>query len=272
MAAWVDGWSSKLRKFTDSLTGGKPLEEALPGLLDPSDPRVRIRPLGNDWLCPFTGQRVFAPDWDGSGNTLLQCQAIRNHLLSCPELQKLGSRAEKKPYGELVQVTINWRISNAPNYKVAASDGEWLCPYCLHKNGILLKNWDGSEAEQTFLVPQILKHFEQCAAYQHQPLDGARTIEEITAAGGDRAMVANLVATDVRFRLCDADGVWLCPYSARPVAHLNLKREPWGPELQGKIVEYIMSPDCPARYTQYNVERTLEDLKAAASANRLTLM
>jgi len=272
MADWVSSLSSKLKKLAGSFAGGRPLEEALPELLDPADPRVAIRPLGDDWLCPFTAQRVVAPDWNGSSLTLLTCQAIRNHLLSLPELQKFGWKAEKKPYAELVQVTLNWRISNAPSYKLAAPDGEWVCPYCLHKTGILLKNWDGSETDKAFLIPQMLKHFAQCAACQQDPINGARSVEEITEAGGDRAKVARLVATDPRFQLCDADGAWLCPYSARPVARLNLKREPWGPGLQDRIVDYIMSPDCPGRYSQYDVERTLEDLKAAASANKTALM
>jgi hypothetical protein len=272
MAEWVNSFSNKLKRITESLSGAKPLAEALPELLDPGDPRVAIRPLGNDWLCPFTAQRVLTPDWDGSSHTLLQSQAIRNHLLNSPELRKRGSKAAKKPYDELLQITIKWRISNAPNYKFSAPDGEWVCPYCLHKHGILLKNWDGSETDPSFFIPLMLEHFSSCAPYQQDPLHGARGVEEIAEAGGDRAKVAKLVATDARFHLCDTDGSWLCPYSARYVAHLNLKREPWGPELQDKIVDYIMSPDCPGRYAKYDLEITLEDLKTAASANKLTLM
>lgn len=265
MADWVTNISGKFKKITDVFKGGMPLEDALPHMLDPGDPRVVIRPLGGDWLCPFTGKRVVTPDWNGSSLTLLKCQAIREHLLSQPELQKLSSKAQMKSYEELVQIAIFLRMSSAPNYRYAAATGEWVCPYCLQKSAILLRNWDGSEADVKWFLPQALEHLKTCADYKQDPVNGAKAVEEIAEAGGDRAKVAKLLAGDPRFRLCDAAGLWLCPYSARTVATINVRREPWGPELQQKIVDYIMSADCPGRYSQYNVERSLEDLQAAAA-------
>jgi len=265
MADWVSTVSGKLKKITDVFSGGKPLAEVLPQMLDPGDPRVVIRPLGGDWLCPYTGRRVVAPDWNGSSLTLLKCQAIKDHLLSQPELQKQGIKAQMKSYEQLVRITVSMRIAEAPNFRFAAPKGEWVCPYCMQKTEVLLKNWDGSDAEMNWFVPEALKHFGQCASYQQDPINGAKPVQEITEAGGDRSKVSNLVANDPRFHLCDPSGAWLCPYSARTVAHLNLKTEPWGPELQQKIVDYVMGPECPGKYSQYNVERSLAEL--AASAN-----
>ncbi|MCY3022878.1 MAG: hypothetical protein NTW87_28190 [Planctomycetota bacterium] len=265
MAEWLKSVSGKFKRFSEALTGGKPLEEALPEMLDPGDPRVVIRPLGGDWLCPFTGTRVLAPDWNGSSLTLLKCAAIRDYLLKQPELQKLGSKAQMKSFEDLVQIVVFMRFSAGGAYKYAVQGGEWVCPYCLEKTEILLRNWDGSEADPKWFMPKALEHLKQCAVYQQDPLGGAKTLEDIAEAGGDRARVKKMLATDPRFRLCDANGSWLCPYSARTVASLNLKREPWGPALQSAILDYIMSPDCPGRYSQFNVERSLEELQNAAA-------
>ncbi|MGD0091266.1 MAG: hypothetical protein ABSE73_15220 [Planctomycetota bacterium] len=271
MAEWLSNLSGKLRNFGKSVTYSKSLTEELAEVLDPSDARVAIRPLGDDWLCPFTGKRVLAPAWNGSSLTLMKCKAITDHLTSQPELQKLGGRAQLKTFEELVQIAVNWRLSNSPNFKLAAPDGEWVCPYCLQKSSILLKNWDGSATDLDFFIPQAWKHLKDCAQYQQDPVSGAKSVQEIEASGGDRAKVSNLVENDPRFRICDAEGSWLCPYSARPVARINLKREPWGHELQQKIVDYVMSPDCPGKYSQYNVERTAGELKAVAAKKMATM-
>ena len=186
------------------------------------------------------------------------------HLLADPGLQKLGSNAEMKPFDELVSLAIFQRIQHGGNYRYTGEKGEWVCPYCLLKTDILIKNWDGSDAELKFCVPQILQHFGTCAEYQQDPVNGAKTVEEIKEAGGDKAKLKRYLKDDPRFKLCDPTGAWLDPYSAMPVANLNLKKEPWAPQLHEKLINYMLSPDCPGRYSQFEVERSLEDLQRAA--------
>ena len=256
------------QKLTGTFQAAQPLEEVLLQMLDPGDPRVVIRPLGNDWLCPFTGQRLPAPDWDGSSLTLLESATVVEHLQQELERQKAGEKAQMKSYAELVQITLNWRLCQAPNYRIPAPDGEWLCPYCLQKSGVLLRNWDGSETDKKWFVSQALQHLEQCAACQDDPINGVKETQVVKEAGGDRSKVSKLVATDLRFRLYTADGSWLCPYSGRPVPEINLKQELWGPELQKKIVNYVLSPACPGKYSQYDIERTMEELRAATAAKQ----
>lgn len=263
MAEWLTKVSGRLKKVTDAFKGSKPLAEVLPEMIDPGDPRVVIRPLGGDWLCPFTGRCIPCPSWDGSSLSLLKCQEILDHLLGQPELQKLGAKSPMKTFDEMVQVAIFMRLSSAPNYKFAAPGGEWVCPYCMNKTEILMRNWDGSDTEPTWFIPAALKHFAACADYQQDPIGGAKSVAEITEAGGDRARVKKLLATDPRFRVCDPAGSWYCPYSMRPIAQFNLKREAW-PALQAKILEYIMSANCPGRYSQFNIEKSLEELQQAA--------
>jgi hypothetical protein len=264
MAEWLKSVSGKFKRMSESFMGGKPLAESLPQMLNPSDPRVAIRPVGDDWLCPFTGQRVVTPDWNGSPLTLLQSPTIKQHLLAQPELQKLGAKAQMKTFPDLAHTALMFRLSLSPNHKFAAPKGEWVCPYCMERTEILLRNWDGSDADPKFFMPEALKHLAQCEAHKADPINGAHTIAELSQTGGDRAKIKRYLNTDPRFRLCDASGAWLCPYSGRTVASINLRREAWGPGTEEKILNYVMSPDCPGKYSQFEVERSLEDLTASS--------
>lgn len=259
MAEWI-------KKISGVFKRGKPLAEALPEMLDPGDPRVVIRVFGDDWLCPFTGRRIEAPDWNGSSLTLLKSESIRQHLLNEPELQKLGSNAQMKSFEDLVGIAVFQRIQAGGNYKYHAQGGEWVCPYCMQKTEILIKNWDGSDVDLKFCLPHLLQHLATCEEYQQDPVHGAKTVDEIREAGGDRAKLARFMKSDPRFRLCDASGAWLCPFAARTVAQFNLKKEAWSPQLQQRILDYMLSPDCPAKYSQFEVERSLEELQRAAAA------
>ena len=58
--AWMDKITGAFKKMKDA-TSGKPVSEALPEMLPVGDPRTLIRPLGGDWLCPFSLTRVAAP-------------------------------------------------------------------------------------------------------------------------------------------------------------------------------------------------------------------
>jgi hypothetical protein len=264
MADWM-------KRISGVFNRGKPLAEALPEMIDPGDPRVVIRIFGDDWLCPFTARRVEAPDWNGSSLTVLHSPSIKNHLLNEPELQKLGSNAQMKSYEELVSICVFQRIQAGGNYKYTAPSGEWVCPYCMQKTEILLKNWDGSDVEMKFYLNPMLQHFAKCEDYQTDPVGGAKTFEDIREAGGDRAKLKRYLKSDPRFRLCDAGGAWLCPFAGRTVAKFNLKKEAWGEQLHERLLDYMLSPDCPGKYSQFEVERSLEDLQRAANTKHALL-
>ncbi len=242
----------------------KPLAELLDQILKPSDPRVAISVCGNDWLCPFTGKRVLAPSWDGSPATVTLCPEICSHLLSLPVLQQKGTGAPMRDLNELVRITIRTRLERCPNYKISTPTGQWICPYCMEKTDVLVRAWDDTEVEADLFVPDALRHFAACNAYAADPLRGAKTNEEIVSSGGERARLAQALTTDLRFRVCDNAGTWICPFSARPVPHINLKTEPWSENLQNRMLDYLLGPDCPGKYTRFEVERTLAQLEQAA--------
>ena len=262
MADWMSKVSGRLKGVFNSK---KPLAEALPEMIDPGDPRVVIRPLGDDWLCPFTGLRVMAPSWNGSSLTILKCPEIREHLLAQPELQKQSSDAKMKSFEDMIGITLFMRVATLKNYKYTAEGGEWVCPYCMKKTQVLLKNWDGSETEIKWFLPEALKHFAVCEDYQADPVSGAHSIEDIKEAGGDRAKILRFIAKDPRYRVGDPSGSWVCPYALRPVASINIKKEAWGGPLHQKIIEYVLSSNCPGRYSQFEIEKSLEDIKKAAA-------
>jgi hypothetical protein len=262
MADWLSKVSGRLKGAFNSK---KPLAEVLPEMIDPGDPRVVIRPLGDDWLCPFTGLRVMAPSWNGSSLTILKCPEIRDHLLAQPELQKQSSDAKMKSFEDLIGITLFMRVDKMQNYKYTADGGEWVCPYCMKKTQVLLKNWDGSETEIKWFLPEALKHFAACEDYQTDPLGGAHTSEEIKESGGDRAKILRLIAKEPRYRVCDAEGSWICPYGLRPITSINMKREAWAAPLHQKILLYVLSPSCPGNYSQYEIEKSLDEIKKAAA-------
>lgn len=259
---WMNKVSGRLKSVSDVFKRGKPLAESLPTMLDPGDPRVVIRPLGRDWLCPFSGIRIQTPTWNGSSLTLLKCHEVMEHLLKQPELQKLGSNAVLKSWDDLVQITLFMRFEHGGNYKVMAKDGEWVCPYCLETTNILIYNWDGSEAPVHMFIPKALEHFKTCEEYIQDPL-GAKSTDDIARLGGDRLKITKLIKKDPRMRLMDNKGSWFCPYSERFITAINLRNEEWDTPLHDKIIEYVLGPNCPARYSQFEIERTMEVLQAS---------
>jgi len=262
MPEWFDGLSERLR----DLVKRTPLREQLPTMLDPGDPRVVIRPLGDDWLCPYTARRISVSDWDGSSLTMLQCPEIVEHLLSLPELQKRGPKARMLDWDRLVQQTVQTRLRESPAYKVSSEKGEWVCPHCLSNTGVLLHQWDGSEAPQSLFLPAALNHMQECRAYIDDPL-GAHSLDEVSNSHGERAVRVELlkrVAMDPVFHVSDDTGAWICPFSERPIEKINLLRAPWGNAVQHAIVEYLLSEECPARYSQWRTSLSVADLQRIA--------
>lgn len=241
----------------------RPLSELLPQMLDPGDPRIVVRPLGGDWLCPYTGRRILLPGWDGSSLTLLQCPEVIQHLLSLPQLEDKRLKAQMKTWEELVQIAVLLRIQESPNYKVTSEKGEWVCPHCLDNTGIIQQQWDGTDAPLSWYVPEVLKHLRSCKTYSDDPL-GAKSLTELMSLQGEGAVRVELskrLNIDPVFRVTDDTGAWVCPFSERPIAEINLWRVPWGSAIQERILEYLLSPACPGRYTQWRTEHTVQTLK-----------
>ena len=244
--------------------GRKPLRELLPGMLDPGDPRVAIRPLGGDWLCPYTGTRVAAPKWNGSSRTLLKCPEIAKYLLNLPLLESARTGARMLAWENLVRLTVALRIMSAPNYKISSDKGEWVCPHCLTNTGVLLHQWDGSETTPELWVPPVLEHLQQCQPYLTDPL-GAKPLKEMEQLRGERSAKTELlerVAAEAIFHVSNAKGAFVCPFCQRSVDQINLTK--WSPALQELIVEHLLSKECPARYSQWRVTVTAAELQRQA--------
>ncbi len=243
-----------------------PLSQLLPQMLDPGDPRIVIRPLGDDWLCPYSATRIPVANWDGSSLTLLQNAEIVQHLLSLPDLERRGAKAVMKTWEELVYFTVMLRLRESRNYKVTSEKGEWVCPHCLSNTGIINQEWDGTPAPMSWFIPEALKHLATCQMYQDDPL-GAKSLDELTSLQGEGAIRNDLlrrVAVEPIFRVHDDTGAWICPFSERSISAINLYKVSWGSSIQARIVEYLLSPECPARYSNWQTERTLDDIKRLA--------
>src|SRR5688572_26028872 len=118
--------------LTDKLSGALhrkkiPIEQVLPQLLDPGDPRTAIRPLGDDWLCPITRRRMVVPDWDGSSLTVLQQPEIFQHLATLPVIQEKGLETPLLTWEELVTRAVEIRLCESPYYKNTSDKGYWIC-------------------------------------------------------------------------------------------------------------------------------------------------
>jgi len=262
MANWISGLSERFKGSKKQLS----VEEAVVLLMDEGDPRVVFRPLGNDWLCPFSFKRLHVPEWDGSSITLLDQPVVYQHLLGLPLIQQQREKAEMKSWDALLRQTIAIRLRECDHYHVATDKGNWICPHCASVTDVLLEQWDGTLAPMDWFVPQAFQHLDKCPAYQADPLN-PKTREEISSAqgeGGVRMELLKRVANDPLFRVCDDMGTWICPFSKRPIDSINIVHVPWGSAIQTRIVEYILSNDCPARYSAYKPAVTLAELQRIA--------
>ncbi|HYF49880.1 MAG TPA: PP2C family protein-serine/threonine phosphatase [Planctomycetota bacterium] len=243
-----------------------PTEETLLKLLDPNDARTQIRPLGNDWMCPFTGMRIVLPKWDGRIATLLEHPEVTQYLSNVPEIQKRGERAQMQPWDRLVTYAVALRLRESPYYRVCSDKGLWICPHCLMITDVLLEQWDGTHAPMDWFLPQAWGHLLKCQAYRANPL-APRSPEEVLNSHGERGIRMELlkrVAQDPLYRVTDDMGTWICPFTKFPVPSINLSRTPWSPAVQEQIVEYMLSPQCPARYSNWTPEITLVELQRIA--------
>jgi serine phosphatase RsbU (regulator of sigma subunit) len=256
-------------KFSSKLGFAKktPLIDLLPVILNPEDPRVAIRALGNDWICPFTGARLETPTWDGAPDSLMLCQEIVDFLLAVPVLQKNPERALMKSFEELAERAMFFRLQQFPHYRQSDEKGEWICPYCLKKTSVMLVQWDGTEDAPEVFVPRALAHLRTCEAYKASPLV-AKSSAEIRESFGDDALridLTKLITNDPRFNIYEDNGHWICPYSVHPIESI---RKPviagQGIDING-ILRHVMNPNqCPAHYSNWKVETTLQELSRVA--------
>lgn len=264
MAAWFDPGQLK-KKMTNLLPIGGGHLKVLTALLEAGDPRATIQPLeAEDWLCPFTGRRVELPGWDGSAQTLLQHPAVQEHLKGLKG--ERGVSAEAMPMPVLAPFFIKLRLELWPNYHVSNTEGKWVCPHCLCTTEALIKNWDESEVQFDWFLPEALKHLAGCEAFRNDPLNSATDVE-VRGQFGEGEVRKDLlkrVQQEPIFRVTDDSGAWIDPFSERPVEHLNLKRAPWNAELQNAIVDYLLSDACPGAKTRWRTPKTLNEMQRIA--------
>jgi len=135
MPNWLNRFSEKVKGSFQKV----PIEEVVLTILTTEDPRLLLRPLGKDWLCPFTGKRILVPDWDGSFHDLAEQTVIAEHLLALPAIQKKGREAQMKSWDELLESVIFARLQENPSYRLTSDKGDWICPHCLLITGVHLE-------------------------------------------------------------------------------------------------------------------------------------
>ena len=259
----MDTWFDKL----GGLIKKPPLKDSLHKFLDPSDPRLCIRPMGNDWLCPYTGVRIETPNWDGNPVMLLNVPEIHQHLLNLPILKSRGAKAPMKSLTELTEIVIRPRLAQYANYRQYSDKGEWICPYCLSRTSVTFAQWDGTEEPLDLFLPQALTHLRSCAAYLADPFNG-RSVEEIRDSFGDdaaRVEILKSLRSDPRFNVWDDTGAWICPFTQHAIETIRLPKLTSQSVDINAIVRHLLDPkQCPAHYSQWRVESSLEDLRGAA--------
>jgi hypothetical protein len=161
-----------------------------------------------------------------------------------------------------MRITTAMRLKSAPNYKISSDKGEWVCPHCLLNTGVLIHQWDGSEAPPELWAPQALEHLQKCQPFLEDPL-GARPLSEMDALRGERSVKTELltrVKKEDVFHVCDERGAFVCPFCRQSIKHLNMHN--WSPELQTAIVEHLLNEACPGRYSRWRSELMASDLQA----------
>lgn len=267
MANWLDELAQKLPRRLRHLVG-QPVAERLRELVDVTDPRVAIRPLEDrDWICPFCATVLAAPQWNDSSLTLLAQPEVFEHLCSCPVVTRKTPPPALLPWEDLVQIVIRLRLAHWPNYHIANADGHWICPHCLNTTGVLLRNWDGTEAPLDWYEADVFKHLHACPAFAQAPFEPLSDFEVRAQALGERDLRHELllrVQKEHIFRVTDDDGFWIDPFTEYPVESINLHRLAWGPAVQQLILDHLLSPQCPGRQVCWRTDKTVEELSRLA--------
>jgi len=240
----------------------KRLSELLPA----DDPRIYIQPLEQgDWLCPSCAQQVEVPNWTGGQDSPFEQQHIIDHLIPCLNEARVSGRPYMQRWEDLIKATARLRLARWPNYRITNGSGEWICPHCLKASGIMRRNWDGTDVEWDWFLPEALKHLNECPRFSQQPLQPHADIE-VRATLGSRdlyQLVFERAVNDPRFQVFDHAGTWIDPFSEMPVSSINRRVLPWGTALQNAIANYLMSPQCAGSRCGWELEKSLDDLNAA---------
>jgi serine phosphatase RsbU (regulator of sigma subunit) len=171
-----------------------------------------------------------------------------------------------KSWELLLESVIFLRLQENPSYRITSDKGDWICPHCLIITGVHLQEWDGTNVPAHFFVPSAFAHLRVCEDYKKSPL-APRSPEEIANSRGERGIRMELlkrVQLDPLFQVTDDMGTWICPFSMRAIQDINVHRLPWGPALEEKIVEYLLTHECPGRYQQWKPETTLAEMQRLA--------
>ena len=241
--------------------------DRLPSLIPPDDPRTLIRPLEEgDWLCPCCAERVQTPQWSGEGATLLEQQEVHDHLFACLSRARREGTTYLRSWEELVLATVQLRLRHWPNYRITKAAGEWICPHCLRPTDVIRRNWDGSETEWEWFLPGALQHLRGCPLFNQMPLSPHSDLE-VRGTLGVRdlhQLLFERVANDPVFQVFDDAGMWIDPFSERPIPSLNRRVLPWGTALQNAVTTYLLSAQCTGSHYGWQPKKSVAELQRAA--------
>ena len=249
MESWIEKLSARL-KDPLGLERIKALRRQLAEWAKAGDPRIALSPLEDrDWLCPYCAQLVQTPAWNQEPATVLDDPDVLDHLNRCQELARNPISPVLVPWKVLVAFTVKLRLRRWPNYRIANSEGAWVCPHCLAVTELGLTKWDGRPLEEEDFSAAAYRHLEACPAFANNAMHPYSDLE--VRAHIEPAEIAKRlrerVAHEPVFQVFDETGNWLDPFAQRPVETLNHYRTAWGPSLREAIVAYLLSPACLGR-------------------------
>lgn len=234
-------------------------------VVDLTDQRLMVQPLGMDWLCPYSLKRLPTPDWDGNPDNLLNSTTIVTYLNSL--LQNVAVAPTMKEWVTVMETAVAMRLADSPNYKLTTARGEWICPYCAENTSIPLAQWDGTAAPVEWFLPEAMKHLRTCAQYIKDPL-AAKSVREINGSRGQievKKQLMRRVAEEPIFRVCDDWGAWVCPFAQIAIEHINLNEMDWDYETQALVVDYLASAKCPGHAYNWATSITVPELQRIAA-------
>ncbi|MBE7464119.1 MAG: PP2C family protein-serine/threonine phosphatase [Planctomycetes bacterium] len=87
---------------------------------------------------------------------------------------------------------------------IPLGEGDWLCPYCAAR--LLLPDWDG-DARKIIQQPEVRAHMKTCSLASREAEPKMRPWDELRRT----IVIMRMQKMDV-YKVCNADGQWLCPY------------------------------------------------------------
>lgn len=272
MRQWLESLQTR---FQDPLRRRilKNLLERMTQWIQGGDPRITLRPFAEaDWLCPFCAEQISTPHWNGAEQAVLQDMDVLRHLEACTAIGPGFKMPEILPWETLVKKILALRVKYSHTYRCANSEGSWICPHCLEDTGIPRYEWDGSVVPTERCESRIIEHLEKCAACLLAPLrpHGEVEIAAWHAPQALRLRFLERLQQDPLFQVFDSAGRWIDPFDLKPVEHLNRNLVTLEQGLFDAIVNYLLSPGCSGRSSNWRTAVTVEALYRAAGRSDAT--